>query len=427
MINLKFKDGIILRKEIFGGIIFNPKKELTIKVDRNGYELLRSIHFNERFQNYYISQNQINKFILRMIHLGVLRLSNDTLPINLKLYESVLSEDLNFLSYPESIHLTITYKCNQHCIACYYKLQKRKYDMSFTLFRKILDESAREGIFQIAIGGGEPFCHPKIWKFLDYVAEKEITTNITTNGVLLNKKQISKLENYDNIGRIQISLDGTEKKIHNNSRQGFNRVIRILTIVSKSKLKFGINILLRNSNIDNLSSIFKMCKQIKANSLNLLRIKPPIVDKNWFKKEKLNDLSIFKLLSFLNNVKTSKTPTIYLDASFSYLYQFKKADQLRLNDYQGCSGGINFLTILPNGDILPCTHLRWVLGNVSSGIKNIWNNSLKLRALRNKKNWIMEPCKSCSILKHCAGCRALAEEELNNYRGADLECLMLRN
>jgi radical SAM protein with 4Fe4S-binding SPASM domain len=419
-------DGIIIRSEFFGGLIFNPKKEITIKVDIPAFNVLKSIFDKNFHKNHLNSTNELLDFLYRMIRLGIITQRKRNFIIKPKLYEYKSHINSDIINFPESLHITLTYNCNQECKGCYFGLQKTRFDMHYSLYKQILDEAAREGILQLALGGGEPFYHPKIWEFLKYTDEKEILMNITTNGTLLNKDKILKLEKFKNLGRIQISLDGTNQSINDQSRPNFNKVLDTISNLSSSNIRFGINMLLRNSNINNLMDMFEFCRDHGANSLNLLRIKPPIIDRNWFEKEKLNMKSIEKLSDFLESYKNRKKPKIYFDASFSYLIQKKQINLLFLNDYSGCSGGKNFLTILPDGTIIPCTHLRWKIGKVKAGIKNIWENSLELKFLRNKKNWIKEPCKSCEILMYCGGCRALALNESGSFNGIDRECLIYK-
>lgn len=422
---LSLRENIKIRKEFFGAIIFNAEKEITIKIDMKAYEILKKINQNQSLREFNYLNSNIRKFILQLSNLGILYFDPKKRGKKPKFYEIDFPKNTSYLSFPESLHLTITYKCNQNCRSCYYSLEKKRFDMDFLLFKKIIDEVESNGILQISIGGGEPFCHPNILEFLDYANKKSITTNITTNGTMLDAKIVNSLENLQNLGRIQISLDGSTEEINNRSREKFKEVIKSLTILSNSQLKFGINVLVCNSNVKDLPNMFKLSQKYHANTLNLLRIKPPIKDFKWFKYEKLNSESLRFLIDFLERKKHKKYPEIYIDGSFSYLFQRKSHNQLILNDCSGCSGGLNFLTILPDGIIIPCTHLRYVIGNAKEGIKNVWHNSEKLKILRDKKNFIMNPCKSCNILNHCGGCRALALEEFNNFRAPDPECLII--
>jgi len=423
-------DNIIIRQEKFGGLIFNPNSELTIKIDKSGFKFLKDLVYNDgrisEPKNYNISKNEMNDFFLKMIQLGIIIKKQNYINTKYQIIENVIMSS-STISFPETLHLSITYNCNLECVPCYYADILEKKNMTLEIYKKIIIEAKKEGLFQLAIGGGEPFCHPQIWDFLKLSSSKHITTNITTNGTLLGKSEIDKLENLGNIGRIQLSLDGAHEEVNSLSRSHYKNVILCLKNLSMSNLKFGINMLIRNSNIDDLPNMVKLCRDLGVRNLHLLRIKPPILNKKWFLRERLNEESINKLNHFLHIFKKQKNVEIFIDASMSYLFQNGDLIQLKYTGCNGCSGGITFLTILPDGNILPCTHLRKNLGHVNEGIKNIWINSEELYKLRKKEQWLDEPCKSCYKLKNCYGCRALSIEEQGSLTAYDRECLLFRN
>jgi radical SAM protein with 4Fe4S-binding SPASM domain len=85
-----------------------------------------------------------------------------------------------------------------------------------------------------------------------------------------------------------------------------------------------------------------------------------------------------------------------------------------------CVAGINGLTIMPNGDILPCRPMGVKIGNV---LKNtffeIWYTSDFLWKLRNYK---IGECKSCSHGNYCGGCFAISNAIKKNFFVKDPQC-----
>ena len=91
---------------------------------------------------------------------------------------------------------------------------------------------------------------------------------------------------------------------------------------------------------------------------------------------------------------------------------------------RGCAAGMpnGYLTILPNGDIIPCMLLQTKLGNVrEENITQIWNNSLLLSKLRDR-SLLEGECGQCVYRDKCAGCRGRAYEETGNIHAADPGC-----
>ncbi len=63
------------------------------------------------------------------------------------------------LSAPETVHWAVTYKCGQSCPDCYVARHKRLFtnELDTQDALKLVDKIADSGVFQLAIGGGEPF------------------------------------------------------------------------------------------------------------------------------------------------------------------------------------------------------------------------------------------------------------------------------
>ncbi|MEM4200913.1 MAG: SPASM domain-containing protein, partial [Nitrososphaerales archaeon] len=74
-----------------------------------------------------------------------------------------------------------------------------------------------------------------------------------------------------------------------------------------------------------------------------------------------------------------------------------------------------YLTILPNGDVIPCMLLQIKLGNVrEKSITEIWSNTPVLAKLRSR-NLLKGECGLCKHRDVCAGCRGRAYEITGNF------------
>src|SRR5439155_12292574 len=87
---------------------------------------------------------------------------------------------------PESVHLQLNNVCNLRCPSCYVGLQKEDVG-SIPLERlcSLIDEWAAMGVFQLALGGGEPLLSPNFAPVVHYARRRGIVPNVTTNGWLL--------------------------------------------------------------------------------------------------------------------------------------------------------------------------------------------------------------------------------------------------
>jgi len=58
-------------------------------------------------------------------------------------------------------------------------------------------------VFQVAIGGGEPFLRKDILKILEYLHKKGMMITISTNGSLLNNEILKEAKNYGKVDSIE--------------------------------------------------------------------------------------------------------------------------------------------------------------------------------------------------------------------------------
>lgn len=94
---------------------------------------------------------------------------------------------------------------------------------------------------------------------------------------------------------------------------------------------------------------------------------------------------------------------------------------------RGCAAGMphGYVTILPNGDVIPCMLLQIKLGNVrEKSIIDIWEESQILSMLRNRR-LLKDQCGKCRFRDVCAGCRGRAYEITGDFMATDPGCWLI--
>lgn len=81
---------------------------------------------------------------------------------------------------PELVDVKITDKCSYGCAFCYQGSTKEGKHAPLSTVKSIIDELAKAGTFEIAIGGGEPTEHPQFVEILKHAISKGVTPNFTT-------------------------------------------------------------------------------------------------------------------------------------------------------------------------------------------------------------------------------------------------------
>ncbi len=86
-------------------------------------------------------------------------------------------------STPELVDMKITDFCGYGCAFCYQGSTKKRVSMPpLERIERILDQLSDMGIFEVAIGGGEPAHHPEFAAILNAATERKITANFTAFG-----------------------------------------------------------------------------------------------------------------------------------------------------------------------------------------------------------------------------------------------------
>jgi radical SAM protein with 4Fe4S-binding SPASM domain len=97
---------------------------------------------------------------------------------------------------PELIDISITNWCDKGCVFCYRKSDLSATHMKISNYKNIIDVASTIGVFQVAIGGGNPNQHPDFIEMLKYTRESDIVPNFTTNGRGLSDEIIEASAKY---------------------------------------------------------------------------------------------------------------------------------------------------------------------------------------------------------------------------------------
>jgi radical SAM protein with 4Fe4S-binding SPASM domain len=185
---------------------------------------VRSSEFLKAYPD--LSEKDLDSFIAYCVKEGILTSQK----VQLKRPPLIKSPEPS-LRYLE---LQITDKCNLRCKHCYIgdknrpspsfrkggmggfdkSLKNQPFnELSIKQIRNILKDFEEMQGLRVLISGGEPLMHPGFKEINDMLPEFFLRKILFTNGLLLNKRILKKL----NVDEIQISIDGLEKA-HNSLR-----------------------------------------------------------------------------------------------------------------------------------------------------------------------------------------------------------------
>lgn len=449
---------IVIRREFFGGFLFNPflfnevslnEMEFRILEYCNGVFSLKEISekISEEFtlsqktarsRMYSAFKTFDNYYAINWIQQKRASVNSLTNPVSFSsIAETTRSKEFTSkqLSAPLSVLWEITHGCNLKCKHCLSDAGMPRHDeLSLEEIKQIINQLAEMKVFKIIFGGGEPFVRPDIFEILDYASKFNFGIKLTTNGTLVNNDLITRLKNTK-LFTVQVSVDGLEQS-HNAFRgnpESFNAAITALKTFSKVGYYTIMSTTVTRRNIYEIIELLELAVKwgvacfkaspfipIGRGEKNVEELAIPLLD--------IKDLS----KSLVRKRKElQKKIDIQIDGLFPWLVHLEPTEKLKNlpeNVHQvGCSAGISRAVITPIGEVLACVFLRdSTAGDLrKSSLKELWMNSKIFDFFRNLKNHNLKgQCKDCEYIpRPClGGCRASALAWTGNLLGHDPYC-----
>ena len=92
---------------------------------------------------------------------------------------------------PLSVHLDITYRCNERCQHCYLEHHGRD-ELSTAEIRKLLEQLADAGVFFLTISGGEPLVRSDCFEIITYARSLGFNVKLKTNALLIRQGEAAR-------------------------------------------------------------------------------------------------------------------------------------------------------------------------------------------------------------------------------------------
>lgn len=326
----------------------------------------------------------------------------------------------NMLSGPLRVFLDFTYACNlccKHCFTC--SGNKKDNELSFEQKKSIIDQMVEMGAYRISLAGGEPLISKEFFPFVEYARSKEIDVSFTTNGTLITKEIIKRLNELQ-IRTITISLEGSNKEDNDLIRGtgSFDRVIKNLSLLSEYyEGTVALRMTMMKHNISKADEFISLaekmeCKKVKFNAMRMTGRATENSDFLLSPKEYVDFVKRMELYKPLK-VKVILPLNPFQKEPYDFI------EELGF----GCVAGKDCITISPEGFVRPCSQLdfNYADGNCKSRtLKDIWENGKHFNNYRTLEG--NSQCKSCSVYNKCrGGCRYRAIQA-GDINGVDPYC-----
>ena len=436
---ISLSDSVRIRKEYFGGIIFNTSTGTVIEVSRKAYTLISIIQangvtdvndLNQIWFNLFakhLHPKTVSKNIKKLIELNVLVVMPQGILHQTDKDGLFQKEQFNtwpaqnHLSAPETLHWAVTYNCDAKCPDCY--IERHKHTISSELNTKqilqVLDMIAAAGVFQLAIGGGEPFLREDLATIAAGANERKLVVHITTGRY---EHEISVIrEIARSIKSIQVGIKNDELIKQPVTEK--EKLTKLVNLLNSEGIDVGANLIISLSTIKNFDRIIKLLSEAGFQRITLLRYKPPGNLKRWMQEKPDQDaLQLFEVI--LTGI-VAKYPHIQfrVDCGLTFLQRKLPSHQALQSGIRGCVAADRILSVAPDGTVYPCSQLvgeQFLAGSLlEDDFSNIWDSKVinKYRGFRTTKTFKTGHCGYCQAKSHCGGCRVFAEDALGTDPG----------
>lgn len=421
---LKLAPEIRLRKESFGGLVFDRRNGNILEVDKEAFVLLSKI-LHEGVLPETDNTPAGRKFVNRLLKLKILE-ECELLSLPGTIPCKSLADITNsypWLSAPETVHWAATYKCKLNCPDCYAsRLKFSGNELGTKDAMKLLEKIAAWNVFQLAIGGGEPLERNDISELVRHASSLGLIVHLTTG------KQYIPSEIIDSFSGVLTSL---QFGIHADYRDDeywkayLHDIAILVERMSDAGINVGANLCLSKSVMKDFSGLFSELTDIGLKRFTLLRYKPPASIPQW--RKELPDAKQYSALKTeLEQLSKSRPEIVFrIDCALSFLQNDLPEQIATQHGIIGCVAGNRIAAIAPDGSLYPCSQLvspDFCAGNLCHDEpEKLWHESRilrKYRSFRKKKSFKTSHCGICNAQSSCGGCRVFSEDAI----GGDPHC-----
>lgn len=317
------------------------------------------------------------------------------------------------LNLPLSVHIDLTWACNERCIHCYLDHDDHS-ELSLAELRDLLDQMAAAGVFFVTFSGGEIFLRKDLQKIVQHARLRGFDIKLKTNAILIGAREIAWIKALG-VHQVQISIYSHRAEVHDaitKVRGSLERSLRAIRMLREQGVHVVIACVLMKPNTADFLGVQSLSRELGAE----FTIDPTITPH-------LNgDRTILDL-----NIDRATLAEVYRNEALvgdvnAFLAPPPPVDDDTL-DGTPCSAGHTSCYISPHGDLYPCVQFPLPCGNVKrTAFLDIWQGAEQLKEVRSIRARDLPTCSSCGHVGTCSRCPGLAFMEGTMYGPSSADC-----
>jgi radical SAM protein with 4Fe4S-binding SPASM domain len=319
---------------------------------------------------------------------------------------------------PWSVHVDLTYRCNERCIHCYLDHEDHG-EMKTDEIKNVLEQLAQSGT--LTLSGGEIFLRDDLFELLEFARSLHFDISLKTNALLIDAERARKLRALS-VRRIQISIYSAEPAVHDaitKVRGSLERTLTAIRFLQAEGLQVKIACPLMKQNLMAYRNVQALAAELGVpyvldmtitpkmdGDMGLLQLRNPVQDLLPI----LQDPTLNPPSSSQDSAQTAQLTTGSATSSGIESHAYEDIP---------CSAGHNSCYISPYGEVFPCVQMPVATGNLrQQRFEEIWFKSPEMERVRAVRESQLPVCSKCSIRQYCERCPGLAQMEGGDLLGA---------
>lgn len=337
---------------------------------------------------------------------------------------------------PQIITFEPTDRCAGRCIMC----NSWKNSVGDVLdpidCENVIDAARDLGTYHINFAGGDPLLYPHVFSLIERAKRYGIETAIITMGTMLNSQNAKRIVN-SGIDIVRFSLDAPDQELHDSIRgvhsaykrgvNGINLLLGLRNNMGAEKPKVVVNMTVLRKNVELIPEMVSFCNRLGVDELTfglVIQTTDDVANKTNQRFEQDVCSSQFQendqenLLLTVDQVKVVKkifrdllnegTPLVTNARSVLQMLERtegvvkgKYLEHLFSEEKLFCPYPSSRLVISADGNVYPCSPIRYRLGNIKEeSLQDIWNGSQRkrFRGIMANGGW-PDICYMCCSLK----------------------------
>jgi radical SAM protein with 4Fe4S-binding SPASM domain len=329
---------------------------------------------------------------------------------------------------PGTFVFELTRRCNHHCSYCYTfwgvdveNQGNAGKDLTLPAFTRFMEKLIDDvQVKNVAFSGGEPLLNDDLFRMVDYLHNKNISSAIISNGTLITPEIAAKLSSAD---IVEITLLSCKPEIHDDivrKHGAWKAAVQGIANLFEAKGYWEAVFIATKKNIAFAGETAKLAIALGAegmmfNRINVGRHNMTFADDLLPSPEMISN-ALYTLDGISEKYGFPIVVSVPIEPCLVDISPFKHIHF----GFCPLGGSSSYFTIDPSGDIRLCNHSPVVLGNLDrDSFLDIYSNHSYVRSFR--EDW-PEECRQCDpeLKDLCkGGCKAAAAQCYNTMDTVD--------